>query len=236
MCASYDYSNITDFSSVGTSNICDMNNFIPNNSEVKETFDIKEDLLNILNDKALELKDIDEEFKVKMNNFSDLFDENLNFYIKQQYKVLDLEKELKDYFNNLDIDIKKLEDFSKFIVDINTKYDKDIDIDNINKNILNASRKIKDNNINLEIKKKYEKELSILNFYFENFVKKINNGNLGNTCSLCLQRNVDTYMDPCGHTGCSKCIDMLKDKMGEYNCNCFICRKKVNKFGSLYFV
>ena len=110
----------------------------------------------MLNDKSLELKDIDEEFKFKMKKFSDLFDENLDFYIKQQSKVLDLEK-IKDYFNILDIDIKKLEDFSKFIVDINTKYDKDIDIDNINKNILNTSRKIKDNNINLEIKKSMKK-------------------------------------------------------------------------------
>ena len=59
---------------------------------------------------------------------------------------------------------------------------------------------------------------------------------MGNTCSLCLQRNVDTYMQPCGHTGCSECIKKLKDKMGDYDCNCFICRKRVEKFGVLYFV
>lgn len=236
MCATYDYPNETTWSSPGTNIISDMNNFIPSNTEVKEVFQIKEDLLSELKDKELILEEIDEEHKKKIEDFSSQFTEYLDFYVEQQHKVLDLEKELKEYYNNLDLDISKLTDFSKFLADINIKYTKDIDTDNINKSILKASEKIKEDNKSSEIKKKYEKELSLLNFYFHNFVKKINNGNLGNTCSLCLQRNVDTYMDPCGHTGCSQCISMLKEKMGEFNCNCFICRKRVNKFGSLYFV
>lgn len=235
-CASYNYSNNTEWSSPATNIISDMNNFIPNNSEVKEVFQIKEDLFGELNDKELKLEEIDEEHKEKLEEFSTHFNEHLDFYVKQQHKVLDLEKELKDYYNKLDLDINKLTDFSKFIADINIKYTKDIDTDNINTSILKASENIKEENKNPEIKKKYEKELSLLNLYFQNFVKKINNGNLGNTCSLCLQRNVDTYIEPCGHTGCSQCINVLKEKMGEFNCNCFICRKRVNKFGSLYFI
>ena len=236
MCAPYDYQNNTDWSSPATNIVSDMNNFIPDNSEVKGVFQIKEDLLSELNNKELTLEDINEEEKKKMEGFSSQFVEYLDLFVKQQYKVLDLEKELKDYYDKLDLDINKLTDFSKFIADINVKYSKDIDMDNINKSIVEASEKIKEKNKGITIKENYEKELSLLNFYFQNFVKKINNGNLGNTCSLCLQRNVDTYMDPCGHTGCSQCINELKKRMGEFNCNCFICRKGVNKFNSLYFV
>jgi len=236
MCASYEFPNNTNWSSMGTCSISEMNTFIPSNSEVKEVFQIKEDLLSELNNKELILEEIDEEHKKKIEDFSSQFTEYLDFYVKQQYKVLDLEKELKEYYNKIDLDVSKLTDFSRFIADINVKYSKDIDTDNINKSILKASEKIKEENKGSEIKEKYEKELSLLNFYFKNFVKKINNGNMGNTCSLCLQRNVDTYMEPCGHTGCSQCINMLKEKMGEFNCNCFICRKSVAKFNSLYFI
>ena len=131
-CASYNYSNNTEWSSPATNIISDMNNFIPNNSEVKEVFQIKEDLLSELNNKELILDEIDEEHKEKLEEFSTHFNEHLDFYVKQQHKVLDLEKELKDYYNKLDLDINKLTDFSKFIADINIKYTKDIDTDNIN--------------------------------------------------------------------------------------------------------
>ena len=213
-----------------------MNQFIPENSEIKEVFQIKEDLIKDLEDNSIGIPNIDiKEHEGKINNFDKYFKDLLSFFNEQQSLVLEKEKNLKDYYEKLKLDTDKITDFTKFLVDINDKY-RDFEATSINKSILDVSKKIKENNTGDNFKKEYEKELYILNYYFNNFIKIINNGNLGSTCSLCLQRNVDTYMNPCGHTGCSECINKLKERMGEYNCNCFICRKKVIKFNALYFV
>tara|TARA_B100001123_G_C15187869_1_gene978060 strand:+ start:242 stop:967 length:726 start_codon:yes stop_codon:yes gene_type:complete len=219
-----------------TNIIQDMNTFIPENKEIKEVFQIKEDLINDLTNNKLEMKNIDiKEHEEKIIKFNDSFKDLLVFFKKQQDLVLKKEQDLKEYYDKLELDSEKLTDFTKFLADINNKY-KDFEATSINQSILEVSKKIKENSKGENYKKEYEKELYILNYYFNNFLKTVNNGNLGTTCSLCLQRNVDTYMNPCGHTGCSQCINELKERMGEYNCNCFICRKKVIKFNALYFV
>lgn len=219
-----------------TNIIQDINTFIPENKEINEVFQIKEDLINDLTNNKLEMKNMDiKEHEEKIIKFNDSFKDLLDFFKKQQDLVLKKEQDLKEYYDKLELDSEKLTDFTKFLADINNKY-KDFEATSINQSILEVSKKIKENSKGENYKKEYEKELYILNYYFNNFLKTVNNGNLGTTCSLCLQRNVDTYMNPCGHTGCSQCINELKERMGEYNCNCFICRKKVIKFNALYFV
>ena len=47
---------------------------------------------------------------------------------------------------------------------------------------------------------------------------------------------VDTFLNPCGHTGCEDCIKKLKEREGEYNTNCFLCRQRVNSFHKIYFI
>ena len=76
----------------------------------------------------------------------------------------------------------------------------------------------------------------ILKYYLHHFIKKMNHGNIGSTCSLCLQKPVDTFLNPCGHTGCKECIETLKKREGEYNTNCFLCRQRVNSFHKIYFI
>jgi len=237
MCATFDYPNETiSWGNNSTTIIENMNITIPENSEIKEVFQIKEDLIKDLNDNRLEIQNIDiKDHEEKINKFNESFKDLLDFFKKQQSLVLKKEKDLKEYYDKLKLDSEKLIDFANFLTDINTKY-KDFETNSINESILEVSKKIKENNDKENYKKEYEKELYILNYYFNNFLKTVNKGNLGSTCSLCLQRNVDTYMNPCGHTGCSQCINELKERMGEYNCNCFICRKKVIKFNALYFV
>ena len=236
-CSPIEYLNDnTSWNNNSTNIIQDINTFIPENSEIKEVFQVKEDLIHDLNNNKLEMKNIDiKEHEEKIIKFNDSFKDLLVFFKKQQDLVLKKEQDLKEYYDKLEVDSKKLTDFTKFLADINNKY-KDFEATSINQSILEVSKKIKENSKGENYKKEYEKELYLLNYYFNNFLKTVNNGNLGSTCSLCLQRNVDTYMNPCGHTGCSQCINELKERMGEYNCNCFICRKKVIKFNALYFV
>jgi len=57
---------------------------------------------------------------------------------------------------------------------------------------------------------------------------------MGSTCSLCLQKQVDTFLEPCGHTGCGECIDKYIKR--DSNNNCFICRQTIFKRHKLYFI
>ena len=236
MCGTINYQNETNNWNNSEDIIDHMNIFIPENSEIKEVYQIKEELLKELNDTAI----IDKVYNIKehedkIKKFIESYDDLLDSFSKQQVITMKLEKELKDSYSILDTETNKIICFSKFVTELDTKY-QSIECEPITRSILEVSRKIKEKNDNSEIKPKYEKELYILNYYLQNFVKKVNKINLGTTCSLCLQRNVDTYMNPCGHTGCSECISKLKKSMGEYNCNCFICRTKVLSFNALYFI
>ena len=121
------------------------------------------------------------------------------------------------------------------MIQMDSKYS-DLEISSLNKNMITISEKIRTNSKCEELKKEYQKQSYLMKYYLHHFVKKINGANLGSTCSLCLQRQVDTFMNPCGHTGCSECIQMLKDSGGnEYTTNCFMCRKVVTKFQKIYF-
>ena len=65
----------------------------------------------------------------------------------------------------------------------------------------------------------------------KNTEKLINQMNVGSTCSICLQDNVDSYFNPCGHTACSNCIN----KNSEYDRPCPLCRKQVRSIHKLFF-
>ena len=190
-----------------------------------DTFEIPDDYSN------------DEEVKghlEEINKFNELFKTIKDNYLKQTEKTIILQTEYKKEDEKLQSDIEKVSDFKEFAYSINTKY-KDLDTDKLNENILEISKKIKDSHDD-KTKLEYLKQNHILNLYLYKFIREINSCNNGSTCNLCLQRQVDTFMEPCGHTGCSECIEILKNRSGgEYNCNCFICRKNVIKFHKLYF-
>ena len=63
------------------------------------------------------------------------------------------------------------------------------------------------------------------------FIKTINKGNTGTTCNICMSNNIDSYVNPCGHTGCSECLKRLEN----YDMKCFVCRKHVADVRKLYF-
>ncbi len=48
------------------------------------------------------------------------------------------------------------------------------------------------------------------------------------TCPICIERQVDLFLIPCGHTICSKCVTEIRQR-------CFICRHPFTKICSLYF-
>ena len=56
----------------------------------------------------------------------------------------------------------------------------------------------------------------------EEFSKCINDANL---CILCFENNIDTKLEPCGHTCCHICYKKYKET--HRNCVCFICNQEI---------
>jgi len=218
-----------------------LNMFITENAEmnenIKQIHKIHHDLIqsnnNINYTPNKEDKNITYHEKLiqeNMNSFNTLLDE----FQKQNKLLLTYEKEYKENHEKSQTDIQKITDFKDFMISIHSKY-QDLDSSELSELFLKTIKDIEKDNKLKEYNDKYMKQNYITNLYINRFLKRINGCNIGSTCSLCLQRQVDTFMEPCGHTACSECIDELKQRNGEYSCNCFLCRKKVFKFHKLYF-
>ena len=64
---------------------------------------------------------------------------------------------------------------------------------------------MKENNNMKQLRDRYLLEKKKFHKYL-NIIQLLNQMNVGSTCSICLQDNVDSYFNPCGHTGCQKCM------------------------------
>jgi len=207
------------------------------NPELNKIINIHKKLLTI-DDINLTIDDIDEKDFIKeqikmIDKEMDPVYKIMESFKDQQDKLIKAENSYKESYKNCKKDLNKITEFKDFAMTIDTKY-KDLDSDKINKVILEIVEKINEDNNTHKLKQEYLKENYIYNYYLHKLIKYINGTNVGNTCSICLQNKVDTFLDPCGHTACSNCVAKLKGN-DEYNCNCFICRKTVNKFHKLYF-
>lgn len=205
-------------------NIKEINKIHHDLLKINESFDYKEDTDNG------EIRKHEESIIKNMKYFTSLMDE----FKLQNNLLLDYEKDYKEYYDKSKEDVNKINDFKLFVNSINQKYN-DLDVSELNETVLKMVQNINKDNKIKELNDKYIKQSYIVNLYIHKFIKQVNGCNIGNTCSLCLERPVDTFMEPCGHTGCSQCIEKLKERNNEYNCNCFLCRKRVMKFHKLYF-
>ena len=150
---------------------------------------------------------------------------------KSLERVCSSEERLSQAYTKTQKSLDTVRKFSTFLNSLETKEHEELQM-----MMVVLSEKIRDEDTLQEMKDAYQKELYILQNYLYKFLKPLNAGNMGNTCSLCLQKPVDTFMNPCGHTGCAECIQRLRDMPREnYNTRCFMCRKSVNSFHKLYF-
>ena len=100
----------------------------------------------------------------------------------------------------------------------------------LNKKLIEISKEYEKNNESLKSsKKEYEKNKNKFKYYFE-IIKIINNFNMGNTCSICVENNVDHFFNPCGHTVCKECVKNID------NNSCFLCRTNIINIKKLYYL
>ena len=124
------------------------------------------------------------------------------------------------------------------MINFTSKLDKNYKEDKIMEEIIeriNLLATIIENNNDLEnAKKVYIKKRIEINKYLD-MIKSLNNLNISNICPLCLTNKIEVYIHPCGHCSCTACKDRLLQYEGSCNdAKCFICRKNIEKFNSIF--
>ena len=158
--------------------------------------------------------------------------DTMDLFQKQKDKVNQLEEVYHEALKVASTSVTEISNFIEFLHGLDVKHSDHSIITKIVKLIRELGDEIKGSSRIKETQTEYEKELYVLKYYLHHFIKPLNGGNIGSTCSLCLQKPVDTFLEPCGHTGCTGCIGKIKD---EFDSNCFICRTKISRSRKIYF-
>ena len=195
------------------------------NTPWSHLIDMKEELITHMKDSI----DIEEPINESINTLSNSLIQFMKDFKEQRDKMDNIEIKMKQVLEDTQKDIEIMNTFIDFLNNLSSKTDKDIkslqaEINSICDNIK------QDNKIN-DIKKEYIIEKQKFHQHV-NLIRLLNQLNVGSTCSICLQDNVNCYFDPCGHTACSKCCE--KNKQYNYD-NCPLCRKKIININKLYF-
>ena len=211
---------------------------ISQNESISFVVDIKKELLQSIQQEEFDESLYNEEEDIKkhkdfLKENKSILEKGMNEFTKEQDKLLELEMKYKESIKKTSSDIEIIETFINFIANTNSKYPH-VDFKDIETNIQNVCKEIKEKNESIQLKQDYMKQLFITNLYTQTLIKNANLMNVGYTCSLCFQAPVTTYINPCGHTGCEDCIKKLQS-YGTGNYNCYICRKPVNSFHKIYF-
>ena len=222
--------------------------------ELKEKFLDEVESKNVTDDITDNLPSID---VTNDDNLNDVTDNDNNVVkIKQNKDVLkefnnayeDLKKEfhkIQDEFIEIDNtlileckktteQIKNLENMINFTSKLDKNYKEDKIMEEIIERINLLATKIENNNDLESAKKEYIKKRIEINKYLD-MIKSLNNLNISNICPLCLTNKIEVYINPCGHCSCTACKDRLLQYEGSCNdAKCFICRKNIEKFNTIF--
>lgn len=207
-------------------------NRIKNRKESEKAVVLKERLLK-------ELQEIDESIIEEKENpllieFNNVLKKFKEGYHKLQDEFIEIDNNIQGEIQRVKENIKKLDTMINFINNL----DEALRSDDICKEILSKINelvaKIEKNSKFEEAKKSYSKKRLELNKYFD-IIKSLNNLNVSNICPLCLTKKIEMYIEPCGHCCCKTCKERLLQFEGSCrDANCFICRKRINNFNSIY--
>ena len=190
---------------------------------------MKEELINHMKEDSI----TDDISFSKVDELSDSLIEFMKDFNGYKNSMDEAEKKMKFAIDSNQKDIEVIQTFIEFLSKIDPQISKSntsdlqTQITNICKDITNNSniKEMKDNYI--KEKMKFHKHLNI--------IKLINQMNVGSTCSICLQDNVDSYFNPCGHTACSNCMSKTGEFYDDNHRPCPLCRKQVISIHKLFF-
>ena len=152
--------------------------------------------------------------------------------IKNEYQSLEIK--LKTQFSKNKMLEKKITDFINFINDYENN-NKGKDCDKLKESLTDFTTKYNDSEslrdtISLFVNKR--KELTAL----LSITRYIQDFQPVPTCPLCLSNPLDSFLDPCGHTGCKECFVRSIQSDNNIHLNCPVCRKNIGSIKPLYIL
>ena len=158
--------------------------------------------------------------------------DNVKINIKKVHReYLSIERKLISAFNKNKQFNSRVSDFSEFLNNYNEH-----DIEELKIRLLDLVNKNNDDN-NLrnlisEFVSKREEFTKLLRA-----ARVIQEIQTIPCCPMCLCAPLDSFVNPCGHTGCKDClIKSIQSNNNDMNLNCPICRKSISCINPLYML
>ena len=209
------------------------------NNLTEEPIQIRDNLLNILNNKEI-LPIDDSDFKDEDCEEIDTIVSKLkgftkNFDILQ--KDLDIAyQKYEDASKSTQENITKINNSIQLIKTCNKEYKNDEKVKVIIDSLVDYIKSIDENDKLSEYKREYIQCRKLLNKHIH-LINSINSWNTSAICPICITDKVDSYCNPCGHTACRKCLDKSSNIVNNVNHNkCPICREHIMDIRKLYFI
>ena len=209
------------------------------NNLTEEPIQIRENLMNILNNKSI-LPIDDPEFKDESCKEIDDIISKLKGFTKDfdtlQKDLDEAYQKYEDCFENTNKDIQKINNSIQLIETCSKEYDTDSSTKSIIDSLKDYIKTINENNKLSITKEEYIKKRKLLNKHIY-LMNSINGYNTSAICPICITNKIDSYCNPCGHTACRKCLDKASNIVNNINHNkCPICRDHVMDIRKLYFI
>ena len=152
---------------------------------------------------------------------------------KVHREYLSTERRLIKAFNQNKEFNNKVSDFSTFLEGYN---EKEYNIEELNTQLLDLINKNNDdNNLRTLISDFVEKRNEFTKLL--RVTRVIQELQTTPCCPMCLTAPLDSFVNPCGHTGCKDClIRSIQNNNSNMNLNCPICRKSISCINPLYMI
>lgn len=206
------------------------------NNLLDESVKIKENLMNILQDKDI-IPINDENFKCEK------IDTIINEIKILNGELLTLQVELDEYHKKYQMELIKTKDnvdkidcSIQFIKTCNKEYDSNEKVKAIIDSLNEYIKTINENDNLKKAKEEYINKIKQMNKHLC-LLHTINGLNTSAVCPICITDKIDSYFNPCGHTTCKSCFDKNNNISNRNNFNkCPICRENVMDVRKLYFI
>lgn len=206
------------------------------NNLTQESIQIRENLLNILNNKDI-LPIDDQEFKCEE------IDTIVNQIKSFNTEFMNLQDEIEEYHQKYKMEVKntkenidKIDCSIQFIQTCNKEYESNEKTKSIIDSLTEYIKTINENDKLKAAKEEYIIKRKLINKHLC-LINAVNKLNVAAICPICLTDKIDSYCNPCGHTACKACLDKTSSIVNNVNHNkCPICREYVMDIRKLYFI
>ena len=215
--------------------------------ETKKIFEMKECILDIIHGKCeLPFEEITDESKQYIEENKEIVSKiknNLQLFSKLQKELYEIDDEFKKELRHVRKQMETMDSMISFIQKLPEEIRKEEDMKMIIEKMNTIGENIQKTEKITNIKQKYTEKRRVLESHLD-LLKLINQGNHSNMCAICLEKPVDHYSNPCGHTACKECFDKNKQELitndnmmqSHMNYKCPFCRIHIQSIKPLFFL